>query len=105
MIGLKKAEVIVRSDHLEAAISYCLEQTDSGAGQINPLAWGDNENAVGELLADDSNLDQAYNDIKNALEIMLLAVKAARGHSHGDLILIPLPQHYVPVEAHSYESN
>lgn len=97
---MKKLEVTLRSDHLEAIINYALEQVVSSGGEINPLAWGDNENAIGERLTDDDDAALLHADVLIALTQMQIAVRAARGAHNCELMLLPLPAHYPPVVAY-----
>lgn len=99
---MKKLEVMLRSDHLEAVISFAIQQY--ALSTSNPLEAGDNENCIGpEYLGDNPSAQEhmdATDDVFCALEAMLLAVKAAKGQHHCDLMLLPLPTHYSPVVAY-----
>jgi len=97
---MQTVNVTLRSDLLEAVINYALEQVENSGGEINPFAWGDNENAIGCLDAE-KDVEQACAEMKLTLEAMWRAVNAARGQSQ--LMLLPLPTNFRSVIAFSNE--
>ncbi len=86
----------MRTDHLSAVIKYALEQATTS--DINPLAWDDNENAIGELDAggmqwnEERMTDEQFayrkQEIIEALESMLIDVNAIKGQHHKTISLV-----------------
>lgn len=96
---MQTSEVVVRSDHLEAVIKFCINEVDASSGSINPLDFSSNENAIGEYCLDAESRRQ---EITAALQLLLDAVQSAKGASHKNLLLLPLPANFNPVTAIKY---
>mgnify|MGYP001201198048 CR=1 FL=1 len=77
---MQTVKVTLRSDYLEDVLLYALEQVKSSGGEINPLT--------------------DCSDAATVLQDMIKAVTYARGVGHSELMLLPLPSYYKPVEAY-----